>query len=38
MPVVKSTQRNHFLFTRQEWIVIAVVLALHGMFFVSLDL
>jgi protein TonB len=38
MPLAKSTQHNHFLFTRQEWIVIAVVLALHGMFFVSLDL
>jgi protein TonB len=38
MPLAKPTQRNHFLFTRQEWIVIAVVLALHGMFFVSLDL
>ena len=38
MPLAKSTQKTHLLFTRQEWIVIAVVLVLHGMFFVSLDL
>lgn len=38
MPLAKPSQRSHFLFTRQEWIVIAIVLALHGMFFVSLDL
>jgi protein TonB len=38
MPLAKPTQKKHLLFTRQEWIVIAVVLALHGMFFVSLDL
>lgn len=38
MPLAKPTQRSHFLFSVQEWIVIAIVLALHGMFFVSLDL
>ena len=38
MPLAQPTQKPHLLFTRQEWIVIAVVLALHGMFFVSLDL
>ena len=38
MPLTKSQPQTHLLFTRQEWIVIAIVLALHGMFFVSLDL
>ena len=38
MTPVKSGTPTHLLFTRQEWIVIAVVLVLHGMFFVSLDL
>ena len=38
MPLAQPTQKTHLLFTRQEWIVIAVVLALHSMFFVSLDL
>jgi protein TonB len=38
MTPVKSCTPTHLLFTRQEWIVIAVVLVLHGMFFVSLDL
>jgi len=38
MQLAQPTQKPHLLFTRQEWIVIAVVLALHGMFFVSLDL
>lgn len=38
MPLAQPTQKTHLLFTRQEWIVIAIVLALHGMFFVSLDL
>ena len=38
MTPVKSGTPTHLLFTRQEWIVIAIVLALHGMFFVSLDL
>jgi protein TonB len=38
MPLAQPTQKPHLLFTRQEWIVIAVVLALHVMFFVSLDL
>jgi periplasmic protein TonB len=38
MPLAKPSPKTHLLFTRQEWIVIAIVLALHGMFFVSLDL
>jgi len=38
MTPVKSGTPTHLLFTRQEWIVIAIVLVLHGMFFVSLDL
>jgi protein TonB len=38
MPLTQPNQKTHLLFTRQEWIVIAVVLVLHGMFFVSLDL
>ena len=38
MPLAKSTEKTHLLFTRREWIVIAVVLALHALFFVSLDL
>ena len=38
MPLAKSSPKTQPLFTRQEWIVIAVVLVLHGMFFVSLDL
>ena len=38
MPLVKSSSKTHLLFTRQEWIVIAFVLALHGLFFVGLDL
>jgi protein TonB len=38
MTPVKSGTPTHLLFTRQEWIVIAIVLALHGMFFVSVDL
>jgi protein TonB len=38
MPLTKPQPQTHLLFTRQEWIVIAIVLALHGMFFVSLDL
>jgi protein TonB len=38
MTPVKSGTPTYLLFTRQEWIVIAVVLVLHGMFFVSLDL
>jgi protein TonB len=38
MPLAKPSPKTHTLFTRQEWIVIAIVLALHGMFFVSLDL
>ena len=38
MPLAKPSPKTQALFTRQEWIVIAVVLALHGMFFVSLDL
>jgi protein TonB len=38
MPLAKPSPRTQALFTRQEWIVIALVLALHGMFFVSLDL
>jgi periplasmic protein TonB len=38
MPLAKPTQRSHFLFTPQEWIVIALVLIMHGAFFVSLDL
>lgn len=38
MPLAKSAQRSHFLFSPQEWIVIALVLILHGAFFVSLDL
>ena len=38
MPLAKPSPKTHMLFTRQEWIVIAIVLALHGMFFVSLDL
>ena len=38
MPLAKTSPKTHMLFTRQEWIVIAIVLALHGMFFVSLDL
>jgi protein TonB len=38
MPLAQPTQKTHLLFTRQEWIVIAIVLALHGIFFVSLDL
>jgi protein TonB len=38
MPLAKPSPKTQLLFTRQEWIVIAVVLALHGMFFVSIDL
>jgi protein TonB len=38
MPITKPQPQTHLLFTRQEWIVIAIVLVLHGMFFVSLDL
>jgi protein TonB len=38
MPLAQPTQKTHLLFTRQEWIVIAIVLVLHGFFFVSLDL
>jgi protein TonB len=38
MPLAQPTQKSHPLFTRQEWIVIVFVLALHGFFFVSLDL
>ena len=38
MPLAKPSPKTQLLFTRQEWIVIAIVLALHGMFFVSLDL
>jgi len=38
MPLAKSRPKTQALFTRQEWIVIAIVLALHGLFFVSLDL
>jgi periplasmic protein TonB len=38
MPLTKPNPKTHLLFTRQEWIVIAIVLVLHGMFFVSLDL
>jgi protein TonB len=38
MPLAKPRPKTQALFTRQEWIVIAIVLALHGMFFVSLDL
>lgn len=38
MPLAKPTQKTQLLFTRQEWIVIVFVLALHGFFFVSLDL
>ena len=38
MTPVKSGTPTYLLFTRQEWIVIAIVLALHGLFFVSLDL
>jgi periplasmic protein TonB len=37
MTPVKPSSKTHLLFTRQEWIVIAFVLALHGLFFVSLD-
>ena len=37
MTLAKLPPRSH-LFTRQEWIVIAWVLALHGAFFISLDL
>jgi protein TonB len=37
MPLAKSHPKKPALFTRQEWIVIVIVLALHGMFFVSLD-
>jgi protein TonB len=38
MPLAQPTQKTHLLFTRQEWIVIVFVLALHAFFFVSLDL
>ena len=38
MTLAKPTWRSQLLFTRQEWIVIALVLALHGAFFISLDL
>ena len=38
MPLAQPTQKTHLLFTRQEWFVIALVLALHGAFFISLDL
>jgi len=38
MSLAKPTRRSQLLFTRQEWIVIALVLALHGAFFISLDL
>ena len=37
MPLAKPGPKTQLLFTRQEWIVIVLVLALHGMFFVSLD-
>ena len=38
MPLAKSSTKTFLLFTRQEWIVIVFVLALHTLFFVSLDL
>ena len=38
MPLAKPSPKTPALFTRQEWIVIVLVLALHGLFFVSLDL
>lgn len=38
MPLAQPTQKTNLLFTRQEWIVIFFVLALHAFFFVSLDL
>jgi len=37
MTSVKPSSKTQLLFTRQEWIVIVFVLALHGLFFVSLD-
>jgi protein TonB len=37
MTPVKPSSKTQLLFTRQEWIVIIFVLALHGLFFVSLD-
>jgi periplasmic protein TonB len=38
MPLARPTQKTQLLFTRQEWVVIVIVLVLHGFFFVSLDL
>jgi protein TonB len=38
MPLAKPSPQTHLLFTRQEWVVIVFVLALHGFFFISLDL
>jgi protein TonB len=37
MSLAKPNSKTRLLFTRQEWIVIAFVLALHGLFFVGLD-
>jgi protein TonB len=38
MPLAKPSSKIYLLFTRQEWIVIILVLTIHGLFFVSLDL
>jgi protein TonB len=38
MPLTKPSSKAYLLFTRQEWIVIILVLALHGLFFVRFDL
>jgi protein TonB len=38
MTLAKQSPKTFLQFTRQEWIVIVFVLALHGLFFVSLDL
>jgi len=38
MPLTKPSSKIYRLFTRQEWIVIILVLTIHGLFFVSFDL
>jgi protein TonB len=38
MPLTKPSSKIYQLFTRQEWIVIILVLTIHGLFFVSFNL
>jgi len=37
MPLIKSNPKTQLLFTRQEWIVIAIVLALHFLIYRGLE-